>query len=70
MANTKIGKHTLIMNSLIGWNCSIGGWCRLESLCVFGEDVAVKDELHINGAIILPHKSIGENVRTPGTILL
>lgn len=70
MEKTKIGKHSLVINSLIGWGCTIGSWCRLESLCVFGEDVTVKDELHINGAIVCPHKSIGDNERTQGKILL
>jgi len=70
MANTKIGDHSYVVNTLIGWFSKIGSWCRLEGMCVFGEDVVIKDELHINGAIILPHKSIAESVKTPGTILM
>lgn len=70
MQGTIIKQSAYIANSLIGWNSRIGSWCRVEGMAVLGEDVVIKDELHINGAIILPHKGIGESVRTPGTVLL
>jgi len=70
MQGTIVKQSTYISDALIGWNSKIGNWCRVEGMTVLGEDVVVKDELHVNGAIILPHKGIGESVRTPGTILL
>jgi mannose-1-phosphate guanylyltransferase len=36
---------------------------------VLGEDVAVKDELYLNGATVLPHKEIKESVQSPSIIL-
>lgn len=70
MEGTKICPYSYVANALIGWNSKIGSWCRVEGMAVFGEDVAIKDEVQVNGAIVLPHKSIADSVRTPGTILL
>lgn len=28
--------------SIIGWDSTVGSWCRLENHCVLGEDVQVK----------------------------
>lgn len=41
---------------------------RIEGLTVMGEDVHIKDELFINGAAILPHKSISESIFEKGLI--
>ena len=37
--------------------------------CVLGEEVSVGAELCINGALILPHKAIGESVTEPQIIM-
>jgi len=42
---------------------------RMDNNCVLGEDVNVKDELYLNGARILPHKTIGANVPEPDIIM-
>ena len=42
---------------------------RMENVSVLGEDVQVKDELYINGALVLPHKSIGASVPEPKIIM-
>jgi len=55
--------------SIVGWDSKIGSWCRLENNCVLGEDVQVKKELYLNGAVVLPHKEIKENVQQPNIIL-
>jgi mannose-1-phosphate guanylyltransferase len=31
--------------SIIGWDSTVGAWCRLENHCVLGEDVQVKVSL-------------------------
>jgi mannose-1-phosphate guanylyltransferase len=36
---------------------------------VLGEDVGVKNELYLNGAVVLPHKEVKESVQTPTIIL-
>jgi hypothetical protein len=43
---------------------------RVEGGAVLGEDVQVADETAVNGAIILPHKGIKENLYTPGQIIM
>lgn len=42
---------------------------RMENVTVLGEDVIVSDELYLNGASVLPHKSIGESVPEPRIIM-
>jgi mannose-1-phosphate guanylyltransferase len=46
-----------------------GSWVRIDNTCVIGEDVVVKSELYLNGACVLPHKSIAENVPDPMIIM-
>ena len=42
---------------------------RLEGITVLGEDVKVGDELYLNGARVLPHKSIKASVPEPTIIM-
>ncbi|KAB7498995.1 Mannose-1-phosphate guanyltransferase beta, partial [Armadillidium nasatum] len=49
-----IRSHSWLENCIIGWKCDV----RMENVTVLGEDVIVKDELYINGGMVLPHKSI------------
>jgi mannose-1-phosphate guanylyltransferase len=67
---TVILTNSWINGSIIGWRCRLGRWVRLERLSVLGEDVKVKDELCLNGTIVLPHKDIGESVLETGKIIL
>uniref|UniRef100_A0A915IPV8 mannose-1-phosphate guanylyltransferase n=1 Tax=Romanomermis culicivorax TaxID=13658 RepID=A0A915IPV8_ROMCU len=67
--NTVIRSHSWITNSIIGWRCDIGRWVRMENVCVIGEDVIVKDEIYLNGAKVLPHKNISQNVPEPDIIM-
>ena len=41
----------------------------MENVSVLGEDVLIHDELYINGARILPHKSIVVSVPEPQIIM-
>ncbi|KAA0145934.1 hypothetical protein FNF31_07909 [Cafeteria roenbergensis] len=68
LEGTRVGAHSLVADSIIGWNSVIGKWCRVEGRAVLGEDVAIADEICINGGIILPHKGIKASIYTPGTI--
>ncbi len=45
------------------------GQVRMENVTVLGEDVIVNDELYINGANVLPHKSITDSVPEPRIIM-
>jgi acyl-[acyl carrier protein]--UDP-N-acetylglucosamine O-acyltransferase len=58
MANANVKEHAWVMSSIIGWNSSVGRWARVENITVLGDDVTIKDELLINGASVLPHKSV------------
>ena len=64
-----IKSHAWIQSSIIGWKSSVGRWVRMENVSVLGEDVQIQDELYINGARILPHKSIGTSVTDPQIIM-
>ncbi|XP_066949355.1 mannose-1-phosphate guanyltransferase beta isoform X5 [Macrobrachium rosenbergii] len=64
-----IKSHTWLENCIIGWKCIVGQWVRMENVSVLGEDVIVKDELYINGGMVLPHKSIATSVLEPKIIM-
>jgi len=36
---------------------------------VLGDDVTIKDELYINGASVLPHKSISTSITEPRIVM-
>lgn len=69
MKDTLVQSHSWLDSCIVGWKCTVGRWVRMENVCVLGEDVQVKDELFINGARILPHKSISESVTEPQIIM-
>lgn len=69
-ARTKIGSNSFITNSIIGWDCTVGKWNRIENITVIGEDVQTSDEIYINGGKILPHKGISQSVPIPDTIIM
>jgi mannose-1-phosphate guanylyltransferase len=64
-----IGSNSWIDKSIIGWQCNIGKWNRIQNISVLGLDVTVSDELYLNGGIVLPHKSISESVPEPKIII-
>lgn len=65
----KIKSHSWINNSIIGWRTVVGSWVRMEGTSVLGDDVQVRDELYVNGAIVLPNKSISHNITEPQIIM-
>ena len=65
----RVCAHAVVMESLIGWRSSIGSWTRVEGVSVLGESVSVGPELCLNGALILPHKSISDSVTEPQIIM-
>lgn len=65
----KIKAHTWINNSIIGWRAVVGSWVRMEGTSVLGDDVQVRDELYVNGAVVLPNKSISHNISEPQIIM-
>lgn len=69
LRDASIHSNTWLESCIIGWRCSVGQWVRMEGITVLGEDVIVKDETYINGGQVLPHKNIGDSVRTPQIIM-
>lgn len=69
LANSLVKSHSWVQSSIVGWKCTIGKWVRMENVTVTGEDVIVKDEIYVNGAYVLPHKSIGESIPEPKIVM-
>jgi len=61
--------YSFVDQTIVGWNSTIGRWVHIEKLSVLGEDVQIEDELYINGAKVLPHKSINTSVLQPEVIM-
>ncbi|TNN10032.1 Mannose-1-phosphate guanyltransferase beta isoform 1 [Schistosoma japonicum] len=64
-----IRSHSWLNNCIVGWRSVVGKWVRIENVTVLGEDVSVKDELFLNGALVLPHNSISQSVPEPHIIM-
>lgn len=69
-ADTVIDEHAYISDSIISRQCKVGKWARLEQLAVIADDVIIKDEMFVNGAKILPHKTIDKSYYTHGEIVM
>ncbi|BEI84312.1 hypothetical protein CcaverHIS002_0409160 [Cutaneotrichosporon cavernicola] len=69
MSNAEVRDHAWIASSIIGWNSTVGRWCRVENITVLGDDVSIKDELYVNGASVLPHKSISSSITEPRIVM-
>ena len=70
MSQTKINDYAYVEGSIIGWNNTVGKWCRINGLTVTAEDVQFKDEIFVNGALVAPHKGVAASVIQPGTIII
>lgn len=70
LQGSRAKSHSLISSSIVGWSSTVGQWARVEGGSVLGEDVQVGDETAINGALVLPHKSLKDNIYTPGQIVM
>ncbi|KAK1332682.1 LOW QUALITY PROTEIN: hypothetical protein QTO34_007365 [Cnephaeus nilssonii] len=69
LRDAHIRSHSWLESCIVGWRCRVGQWVRMENVTVLGEDVIVNDELYLNGASVLPHKSIGDSVPEPRIIM-
>eukprot|EP00112_Aurelia_sp_Birch-Aquarium-sp1_P006045 Seg1675.8 transcript_id=Seg1675.8/GoldUCD/mRNA.D3Y31 product="Mannose-1-phosphate guanyltransferase beta-A" protein_id=Seg1675.8/GoldUCD/D3Y31 len=69
MKDAKIQSHCWIQSSIVGWKSVVGRWVRMEGVTVLGEDVQIKDELYLNGARVLPHKSISVSYPEPEIVM-
>lgn len=69
LSGSHLQSHSRLDNCIIGWNCNIGKWVQMENTCVLGEGVQINDELYMNGARILPYKTISTSVHEPKVIM-
>ena len=69
LEGVRVCAHAVVQDSILGWRSTVGSWARVEGVSVLGEDVHIDPELCINGALILPHKTIGDSVATPQIIM-
>ena len=65
-----ISAYSYISEAIIGRKCKIGKWTRIEGMTAIAEDVAIKDEIFINGTMILPNKTIDESSYVRGKIIM
>jgi mannose-1-phosphate guanylyltransferase len=71
MRRTHIGYSTYIRDSIIGEECSIGSWVRIESGTVIGDQVSIADEVLISRRnYILPYKEISDSIWKEGEVVL
>lgn len=70
MEGSRVGAHSFVSGSIIGWGCGLGRWVRVDGLSVLALDVRVKDEVRLEQTLVLPHKVIEASVEQPGTILM
>lgn len=69
MRGARVKPHSWVQNSIIGWRSTVGKWVRMEGVCVLGEDVHIKDEIYLNGAKVLPHKSLSASIPEPNIVM-
>lgn len=65
----QVKNYSYVNTSIVGWYSKVGCWTRIEKSSILGEGVSTKDELHLSGAVILPHKELKESVPTPKIIM-
>ncbi len=70
MEGARVKDHSWIQSSIVGWNSTVGRWVRMENITVLGDDVVIKDELFVNGASVLPHKSISSSITEPSIVMV
>lgn len=69
MRGASIKSHACVSNSIVGWDSVVGEWAHVDNMTVLGEDVVTRDEISLNGAIVLPHKELKESVLEPKIIM-
>jgi len=69
LRGSRLKDNSFVQGSIIGWDCTVGRWARIENVSVLGEDVHIADELYVNGGQILPHKTIKDSIPQPTIIM-
>ncbi|GAA5952732.1 hypothetical protein JCM5350_004792 [Sporobolomyces pararoseus] len=70
--NTVLDKNSCVLYSIIGEECKLGPWSRVEgaplvndkqSIAILGKDVAVLKEVHVRSCIVLPSKVLSKSAK-------
>lgn len=69
LGGSRLQSHSRLDNCIVGWDCMIGKWVQMENTCVLGEKVEINDEVYLNGARVLPNKTISASVHEPSVIM-
>ncbi|GAA5924960.1 hypothetical protein JCM10213_000488 [Rhodosporidiobolus nylandii] len=69
LEGSRVKDHAFVQSSIIGWSSTVGKWSRLDNITVLGDDVNIKDELFVNGASVLPHKSVSSSILEPAIVM-
>lgn len=70
LQRVRLADHACVSDSIVGWGSSVGRWARVANKAVIGEDCHVKDEVVLNGTVVLPHKELKESQMEPGAIVM
>lgn len=68
LSGSRLKAHSRLIDSIVGWDCTIGKDARLEKVSVLSENVQVKDNVYLNGVKVDPSKIIGESIHEPTVI--
>lgn len=60
--NSTVEPHALVSHSIVGWRSTVHSWAHVANYSVLGENVQIGPACAVNGAIVLPHKSIDKSV--------
>jgi mannose-1-phosphate guanylyltransferase len=56
--NTTLSNSCYVRDSIIGWECVLGSWVRVQDNCVLGMDIGVSDEVVLVNVKVAPHRSV------------
>lgn len=67
---SKIGKHSYLDGSIIGWDSLIHEYVHLEEGCVLGEGVELESGVCLNGTTVLHNKVISKSIHDRKSVVL
>lgn len=69
LPGAKVGAHSWVSDSIVGWRSALGQWVRLENKSVLGEEVTISDEIYVNECVVLPNKTVSRDLCTKQIVL-
>lgn len=69
-AGATVDKSAVIDTSIVSWQSTVGAWARLDSLTVIAEECQIAPEVYLQGALVLPNKSVPHSIHKKGTVVM